>query len=133
MAAKFDPIVLSWRGRNHVIPPNRVMGAIARIEDFVTMGELRDYGLKKTIPMGKLAQAFAAVIEYAGGKVDSDEVYADMFAGGEAQVNAAAAINALMGMMIPPESVAGKAQAAKPKSKGAAAVSRPSRRRTRQA
>ena len=130
MSSKFKPITLAWRGKKLTIAANRVMGAIARIEDYVTIVELQHYAAKKTLPMAKLAEAFAAVIEYAGGQVTAEEVYQDMFATGEAQQNAMAAINALMVMMVPPEAVAGKVQAAKPAVAGAAAASRRSKRPT---
>lgn len=96
----FEPVTLTWKNVEYVIPPNRVLRAIAIIEDVIPMQELIANGEKGTAPIAKIACAFGAVLRYAGAKVTDDEVYAGMFvdAGSSA---IPAAINNLMMMMIP--------------------------------
>lgn len=97
----FDDVTLQWRGRDYVIPANRMMGAIARIEDHVTMVELGRMGERGTVPLAKLAGAYAAVLRYAGAaKITDEDVYEALFDGGQ-QATVMAAITALLGMMVP--------------------------------
>ena len=98
----FDDVRLSWAGKPYLIPAHRVLGAIARIEEVVTLQELSAYAARGTAPMAIIAKAYAAVLEYAGASVTAEEVYAGMFdpaAGGEV----GAAVSGLLGMMIPPK------------------------------
>lgn len=105
--AIFDDIKLEWQGRERVIPARRVMGAIATIEDVVTLVELQRYGERGAMPMAKLAMAYAAVLRYAGAQAGDDEVYASLFGSDadEAQGRMLASIQTLMMMMVPPEAI----------------------------
>ena len=129
---KFEQIELGWDGRSYVIPPHKVMGAIARVEDFVTMIELQRYTQQhQTLPMAKIAQAFCSVLTYAGAEgVEAEDVYASMFGTQAAQQEAAKAVTVLLAMMIPPDDMRGKTAATPGKSRPAAA--RSSRKRSRQ-
>lgn len=104
--AVFEEVTLSWEGRSYTIAPDRLMQAIARIEDTLTLAELHDYAQRGTAPLGKLAIAYAAALRHAGGQVTSDQVYAGMFRRGQDGVSveqaALAAINGLLAMMLPP-------------------------------
>ena len=62
----FDDVTLNWGGRDYTIPANRMMGAIARIEDVVTLVELNAYFGRDAVPLGKISMAFGAVLRYAG-------------------------------------------------------------------
>jgi hypothetical protein len=112
--AIFEEITLTWAGADYTIEPNKVMGAIARIEEVITLKELGEYAQKGDAPMAKLAMAFAAVLRYAGARVSEEEVYAAMFSK-EGQTSAMASISTLLTMMIPPnafkQTQSGKAQA----------------------
>lgn len=100
-AAPFDDIHLGWQGKTLTIPAHRVMGAIKRIEDHVTLAELQADAGRGTLRLGKLAAAYADVLRYAGAAgVTEEDVYAGMF-GVEAQKNVVGAIASLLGMMIP--------------------------------
>lgn len=96
----FDDIRLAWNGRTYVIPANRVMGALARVEDSITFGELHAHTQRNSVPVAKLSQAFGSVLRYAGANVEDDEIYAGMFqeAGRETVM---AAFRVLMEMMLP--------------------------------
>ena len=101
----FEPIELEWNGEKFVIQSTRVMGAIARIEEIITIKELHDDSTKRgTVRLVKLSQAYGSVLRYAGSSVTDEEVYAGMFGGGEqtAAEIASAALNGLIGIMVPP-------------------------------
>lgn len=99
----FKDLELKWRGETYAIKSHRVMGAICRIEEIITLPELRKYSDRGTAPIAKLASAYAEVLRYAGAKVTADEVYAaalddtDMIEGG-----VMVAVMQVMELMIPP-------------------------------
>lgn len=144
MSKFFEPIELEWNGEQYTIPSNRVLGAIAIIENHVTFTELADAAVKNRMPMVRLSQAWGAVLRYAGAKIEDDEVYSLMFSG-DIKNQIVTSVNALMVMMLPPSAIAkaekeyvaklngaqdaGNRKAAKvtPKAK----VSRPSRKSTK--
>lgn len=101
MSGAFDDVSFQWQGLTYTIPAGRMMGAIARIEDHVTMPELQRYGERQTIPLVRLSSAFAAVLRYAGVKVADEDVYSAMFGSAESQQDVVAAITVLMTMMVP--------------------------------
>lgn len=105
----FQPIPIAWEGVEHVIPADRVMGAIAAIEDVVTLHELQQFAVRKTAPMGKLAMAYGAVLRYAGARVTDEEVYSGMLGSGDRAPSISIAIAGLLNMMIPPASIGGGA------------------------
>jgi len=110
----FEEVSLKWKGETYKIEPTKVMGAIAQVEEIITLKELGEYAQKGDAPMAKLAMAFAAVLRYAGAKVRDEEVYAGMF-GGDGQQSAIGSIATLLQMMIPPSAFAkteGNAKAA---------------------
>jgi len=100
----FEDIHLQWADSEYVIRANKVLGAIARIEDVLTLNELQRFSARGTAPMAKLSMAYGAVLRYAGAKVTDEEVYAGMFGstgtGADAVVES---ISALVAMMVPPQ------------------------------
>jgi hypothetical protein len=106
--AIFQDVVLGWDGANYTIPAERVLGAIAEIEQVITLSEIAAYNERGTAPMAKLAQAFGAALRYAGAKVANDEVYAGLLRGGDSQGVAVKSVTALLQMMLPPASFAQK-------------------------
>jgi hypothetical protein len=100
----FEEVVLSWDGVEYKIDPERVMGAIAKVEEIITLRELSEYAQKGDAPMAKLAMAFASVLRYAGAKVRDEEVYSGMFSG-SGQKSAIGSISVLLQMMIPPSAL----------------------------
>ncbi|KRR16864.1 hypothetical protein [Bradyrhizobium retamae] len=100
-ASPFDDIHLAWQGKTFTIPADRVMGAIKRIEDHLTLAELQRDAGRGTLRLGKMAAAYADVLRYAGaGAVTESDVYAGMF-GEDAEKNVVGAVSMLLGMMIP--------------------------------
>ena len=107
----FKEVKLGWNGTEYVIEPDRVLGAIARIEDIVTLEELSRFGAKQSLPRAKLAMAFGAVLRYAGAKkLTDDDVYHGMFGDERSSANMMAAVTALMAMMVPAGSEGGAAE-----------------------
>lgn len=101
----FNPITLQWDGTKHEIAPFRVMGAIACIEETITLVELYDAMAKKRPPLSRIARAYSDVLNYAGAKVSPEEVYASMFGGAVInQETVVTAIATLLAMMQPPAS-----------------------------
>src|SRR5687767_11965225 len=106
MGNAFDNVVFNWRDKEYRIPANRMLGAIARIEEVITMGNLGLQVERGTPPVAKVAQAYAAVLRYAGARVTDDDVYCGMFAETNPKQAVAAAINTLFGIMVPPSAKA---------------------------
>jgi hypothetical protein len=97
----FQEIVLEWAGQEFRIAPDKVMGAIATVEEVVTLKEIGDYAQTGNASMSKLAMAYGAVLRYAGATVRDDEVYAGLFKG-DVKSSPMASISNLLMMMIPP-------------------------------
>lgn len=106
----WDPVELTWQGKEYVIPPQAIMGAIARVEDHITLFELITASATARPPLGKISQAYASLLRYAGASVQDLEVYSAMFKrDGEPEHTqdtvgrAIAAIQMLQKMMTPPD------------------------------
>ncbi len=102
----YDPVELDWRGKTYSIPPRKVLGAIARVEEHLTFTELLGHAGRNTVATAKLAMAFGSLLRYAGADVTDDDVYEGMFAASVGSSEGAdaivTAISILMSMMIPP-------------------------------
>jgi hypothetical protein len=106
--SSFEDIKLGWEGKSYLIPARKVLGAVARVEEVVTLQELLQYAQRGTAPMGRIAKAFGLVLRYAGADVEDEAVYLGMFgsdtaADGGVQQQVLTAVTLLMQMMIPPE------------------------------
>lgn len=101
----FEDVNLSWHGTDYTIRANRVMGAIARIEQHVTLSELIEMSQKGRIRFGQIAQAYASVLRYAGASVTDDACYLGLFKENRATV-ANAALAGLLKMLLPPDTFA---------------------------
>jgi len=93
----FEKVELEWKGKTYTIPPRRVLEAIARIEDHVTMEQLSSIAERPRL--AQLSRAYAAALEVAGARVNADEVYEALFTGDD---RIAPAILGLLVMMLPP-------------------------------
>jgi hypothetical protein len=101
-----QPIRLTYRGQEHLIPAHRAFAAGAAVEEIVSLAEIASWGDKPKF--FKIAMAFGALLRFAGCEVSDAEVHADMMAGlrkaasaGVAEdIPAAIAINALMACLM---------------------------------
>lgn len=107
MAGIFEDVRLVWDGVTYTIPSNKVMGAIARIEQHVTLTELYMMVADRAkVRMTPLAKAYASVLSYAGAKdLDDEQVYIGLF-GIDRMDSVTSAINGLLELMIPPTELA---------------------------
>lgn len=123
----FDDVKIGWKDKDYVIPAKQVLGAIARIEECITLPELAAFAKRGTAPLVRLSQAYGSVLRYAGADVSDEEVYEGIFASGDQQTAIVLSVQHLIEMMVPPSE---RLKAAAPgKSRKAAASS--SRKRTR--
>lgn len=100
----FQPFRLQWAGRDYVIPADRIMGAIAVVEDVIPPMELMAMMASPlSIKPTRIARAYGAVLRYAGANLSDDAVYDGMFAGGEDVSNSVgAALAGLSDLIMPP-------------------------------
>ena len=97
----FTDIELAWGGTIYTIRGQRVMGALSRIEDVITMPELQAYSARGTYPLAKLCSAYAAVLKYAGARVSDEDIYEMAFSGEAEQEAVIMGVMNLMKMMVP--------------------------------
>lgn len=97
----FEPITLNWNDREYTIPSNRVMGAIRKIEDVVTLDQLAKYAEQEAAPLAKVASAYGAVLRYAGCHVTDEDVYALMYDEAQSTVVLMTAVQGILAMMLP--------------------------------
>ena len=113
----FSDVRLEWGDQDFTIPAERVLGAIAVVEDVITLGDLAGNS-RGRLPLAKISMAYGALIRYAGGKVSDEEIYTACFGerGKAIQKRASEMVFSLQVLMIPPEHLrappSGKAEAA---------------------
>ncbi len=100
--ALFEPIVLTWAGREYEIPADQVMRAIAKVEDILSFVQIARAFQERDLPLVKISQAYAAALRHAGARVTDEEVYGALFVGDDLQSLAIKALQTLQLMMIPP-------------------------------
>lgn len=98
--AIFEDITLGFNGEEYTVKHTEVMKLIAVIEDIITLQELTSGTNPK---LSKIAEAYAAALNFAGAKVGWDEVYASLFSEGAAE-RIPQVLSALVMMMLPPDS-----------------------------
>jgi hypothetical protein len=101
----FDDIKLEWAGKAYTVPANRVLGAIARIEEVVTIKDLAHCAATQSLPVAKLSMAYGSLLRYAGAEVTDEEIYAGMFGNVTDATRTAQAIGGLLAMMIPKNAI----------------------------
>jgi hypothetical protein len=105
MAGIFQQIEMVWGGTPVTIPAERVLGAIAELEQVITFVELAQMLGSARPSMARLAQATGAVLRYAGVKVSDDDAYAQIFGTDAGREEAVKAMQILMTMCIPPDAM----------------------------
>lgn len=75
----FEDITIGWGGASYVIPANRQMGLVARVEDALSGDSGRQaisvLMQREGPPYSRLAAAFGAALRYAGAVVKDEEIY----------------------------------------------------------
>ncbi len=136
MSSPFEDYKLAWRDKEYTIPARQIMGAISRVEDIVTLSELQVFFQRNAAPLARIAEAYAAVLRYAGASVTADEVYAGMFgnAAGNTGETVKACLFGLLELMVPPSArgnLKARAEAPEPPSSGQASGAPSSQKRSR--
>ena len=103
----FQDYEIGWGGRNYVIPSTQLLQVIAAVEEYITLPELLS---RRRMPLARLSQAYAVILRSLGVKgadgkllITEADVYTGMFADGDWGTKMAAAVEGLIGLMIPPE------------------------------
>jgi hypothetical protein len=143
--AGFQDYEIGWKGQSYVIPSNHLLLVIAAVEEHITLAEMFSDSARRRLPMVKISGAYAAILRAAGVKgadgrspITDEDVYLGMFASkgnpiektGAAIAVASAAVQGLLGLMVPPPEMP-KEPAAPGKQQPASRRSRLSRRSTR--
>lgn len=103
----FNDIPIGWHDEEFIIPANRVLKAIAAIEENITLHEIFTYSERGAMPpLSKMAMAYGAVLRMAGARVSDEEAYEFMFSGNEQHSAAMDALNGLLSLMMPASKVA---------------------------
>ena len=103
--AIFQPIQLSWHSRDFTIPAERVLGAIAVVEEVATFPEIVQM-INRNPNMSKVARAYGELLRYAGARVEDDEVYEGLFKPGTTHAQVILALKTMAAMMMPPSAMA---------------------------
>lgn len=100
----FDPIKLEWSGKTITIPANRVMQAIATVEDIVTLVELTDMFQRGAPKYSRIAMAYGALLRFGGMEIKDEDIYTALFdEGSSEQISNGLII--LLSMMVPKEKI----------------------------
>ncbi len=94
----FSDFKIAWSGGEKTIAANRVLMAIARVEQIITAPELMKYGTSGTMPMARLSQAYGELLRYAGFDVADDDIYTSMMGAGKS--NAEVITTAVLGILL---------------------------------
>lgn len=115
MSSIFDPIEMRWMGQEVTIPANRVLKAIASVEEILPLDQVVKMAQSGHVHIAKCSMAYGAVLRYAGLKVTDEEVYS-RFVGVPADApEMVRALQALLMMMLPRDLKGGSADAPKGK------------------
>jgi hypothetical protein len=98
--SSFVDVVLNWDGKQYTIKAYRVLGAVARIEDHVTMVELMQAAQAGSMPVAKVAMALGAVLKYAGAPATPEDVYEHILTSSGAAV--LECLNSILELVVPP-------------------------------
>lgn len=97
----FDDFTINWNGKTALIPGNRLLMAIARVEEVITLGEIMRYQVVSTVPLARISQAYGTLLRYANIECTDEDVYESMF-GDEPRKAIIGAISGLLVLMVPP-------------------------------
>lgn len=98
----FAPIEIKWNGESFSVPSNRVMMAIATVEEVVTMFELIEWRIKGRPSLSRMSMAYGALLRFAGCQITDEEVFSACFEKmSEGDGDVMLTLYALLNYMIP--------------------------------
>lgn len=110
----FDGVAFEWGGKTVTIPPDRLLGALARLEEHIPLHQLAD-----PVPRySRLANGFAALLRYAGVATDAETVFAAMLVDPASRQAAHAAVADLVASANPPASLRSRSGGNSPSRRG---------------
>lgn len=99
----FEPVTIDWKGKPVIIPASRLLGAIAAVEEAITFNELLGFSQRGAYPAARIAQAYGALLRYAGESVTDNEIYEGIFGDEAATSTVTYSMQVLMMLMVPPK------------------------------
>lgn len=103
MSRIFEDVKIKWDGQEYSIKSEKVLQAIAIIEEHITFSEIGEASQKKGgVSLVKIAQAYGSVLRFAGADVTDEAVYEGLFGNKNMSGNIQSVLNGLLAMMIPP-------------------------------
>lgn len=100
----FEDIEFQWKGAKYTLRADKVLRAIASVEEIITLHELSTYQHRGTIPAGKVSMAYGTMLRMAGARVKDEEVYSSLIQDASSEQMLETTL-VLMRMMLPPESL----------------------------
>lgn len=132
--SQFDDVKIKWAGREYTVPSRRMMEAIARIEEHLTLADMAAAAEQRRMPMAKIAMAFASVLNMVkpeqAPQFESEDIYAKMMTITDA-VQVRDLLSSLLGMMVPRSTLLASAGATTEGNAPAAVASRSSKKRSK--
>jgi hypothetical protein len=126
----FQDYDIEWKGQTYVIPSDHLLPVIAAIEEVITLQDLLVNTYIRRMPAALISRAYAVILRAAGVKgadgktpINEREVYVGMFDGEGMLEKTALAVQGLIGLMVPPETM--------PKEPAAPGKPQPASRRSR--
>lgn len=102
---QLEPIKIAWEGKEYVIPDDRVMLAIAKVEEIVTLPELGDMLETGKVQFSRVAMAYGAILRYAGAQITDRDVHAGLFNRPGKPAETLATVSILLALLLPPDFV----------------------------
>lgn len=112
----FQAFQIEWDGVDYSIPADRIMGAIATVEDCLTLAEIHEMvSDPRKVKVGRVSRTWGDLLRYAGAKVTDEQVYEGMFKGARDQSSRVViALWTLLKLMVPDSAVAEQGNSKRP-------------------
>jgi len=101
----FDDVKLAWRGKDYLLPADRVFDVACRIEEIITIPALCKSLADNNPSFTKVAMAYGIALRAAGAKVSDEQIYAGMFGSDEQRNEVSAAAQALLAVLMPKDAI----------------------------
>lgn len=76
--SRFEPVTLTYKGKDYEVEPERVWGLIGAIEEHITFDELGTALHKGRVPEAKVSEAFSAAMRYVGVRAKPEDIQLDL-------------------------------------------------------
>jgi hypothetical protein len=130
--AIFQPFEILWRDETYTVPPEKILAAIAIVEEHMTIADLARDSQSGSFRMSRVARAWGALLRFCGSRVTDEDVYGELFQGDSDTMRKRLvdSVGALLTLLVPPPSEVAVQQKGKP-APARVATARLSRRSTK--